>query len=168
MPLIYGEGSKAFLRLQEEIIRRSTDQSIFAWRAPAYLNNKKYGALAPTAGWFVDSGRIIFNASKHRRLTRPYTITNSGLEMRATLTKLDGSPLYQLELNCAHNMSDEKYATVPVKITFKRYTKEDDYYYRTEAGDLGERLGALPQTRMTESVIYVPTLELGDAAQFYT
>ena len=25
MPLLYGEGHKAFLRLQEEIIRRSTD-----------------------------------------------------------------------------------------------------------------------------------------------
>jgi hypothetical protein len=31
MPLIYGEGARAFQRLQEEIIRTSTDQSIFAW-----------------------------------------------------------------------------------------------------------------------------------------
>jgi hypothetical protein len=31
MPLLYGEGEKAFLRLQEEIIRRSNDLSIFAW-----------------------------------------------------------------------------------------------------------------------------------------
>ncbi|KZL85944.1 het domain-containing protein [Colletotrichum incanum] len=29
MPLIYGEGSKAFLRLQEEIIKASDDQTIF-------------------------------------------------------------------------------------------------------------------------------------------
>ncbi|CAG9988231.1 unnamed protein product [Clonostachys byssicola] len=33
MPLVYGEGSKAFLRLQEEILRRSDDQTIFAWRS---------------------------------------------------------------------------------------------------------------------------------------
>ncbi|THU80353.1 HET-domain-containing protein [Dendrothele bispora CBS 962.96] len=34
MPLLYGEGEhRAFLRLQEEIIKGSTDQSIFAWRA---------------------------------------------------------------------------------------------------------------------------------------
>ena len=32
MPLIYGKGSKAFLRLQEEIIRQSTDMSVFAWK----------------------------------------------------------------------------------------------------------------------------------------
>lgn len=31
MPLLYGEGSKAFIRLQEEILKTSTDQSIFAW-----------------------------------------------------------------------------------------------------------------------------------------
>ncbi|KAI1460038.1 HET-domain-containing protein [Annulohypoxylon moriforme] len=31
MPLLYGEGDKAFRRLQEEIIRRSTDQTIFVW-----------------------------------------------------------------------------------------------------------------------------------------
>ena len=31
MPTVYGEGKKAFHRLQLEIIRSSTDQSIFAW-----------------------------------------------------------------------------------------------------------------------------------------
>lgn len=31
MPLLYGEGKKAFIRLQEEIIRHSNDDSIFAW-----------------------------------------------------------------------------------------------------------------------------------------
>ena len=31
MPLLYGEGQKAFLRLQEEILRSSYDHSLFAW-----------------------------------------------------------------------------------------------------------------------------------------
>ena len=31
MPLLYGEGRRAFLRLQLEIIRKSDDESIFAW-----------------------------------------------------------------------------------------------------------------------------------------
>ncbi|KAI1152223.1 hypothetical protein F4825DRAFT_327318 [Nemania diffusa] len=35
MPLLYGEGStKAFLRLQQEILRASDDQTIFAWGLP--------------------------------------------------------------------------------------------------------------------------------------
>lgn len=32
MPLLYGEGSKAFQRLQEEILKESDDQSLFAWQ----------------------------------------------------------------------------------------------------------------------------------------
>jgi len=32
MPLLYGEGERAFLRLQEKIIRHTDDHSIFAWR----------------------------------------------------------------------------------------------------------------------------------------
>ncbi|KAH7070394.1 heterokaryon incompatibility protein-domain-containing protein [Paraphoma chrysanthemicola] len=35
MPLLYGEGEKAFQRLQEEIIRSTPDFSIFAWTKPA-------------------------------------------------------------------------------------------------------------------------------------
>jgi hypothetical protein len=35
MPLLYGEGSKAFKRLQEEILKVSDDQSLFAWGLPA-------------------------------------------------------------------------------------------------------------------------------------
>jgi hypothetical protein len=32
MPMLYGEGSlKAFIRLQEEIMRANEDQSLFAW-----------------------------------------------------------------------------------------------------------------------------------------
>ncbi|OTB02022.1 hypothetical protein M426DRAFT_33740, partial [Hypoxylon sp. CI-4A] len=39
MPLIYGEGTKAFHRLQEEIIRSTHDHTILAWGAgaPSYL-----------------------------------------------------------------------------------------------------------------------------------
>jgi hypothetical protein len=32
MPLLYGTGMKAFLRLQLEIIKKNDDESIFAWR----------------------------------------------------------------------------------------------------------------------------------------
>ena len=32
MPLLYGEGSKAFVRLQEEILKLTDDQTIFSWR----------------------------------------------------------------------------------------------------------------------------------------
>jgi hypothetical protein len=31
IPMLYGEGSKAFFRLQEEIMKVSDDHTIFAW-----------------------------------------------------------------------------------------------------------------------------------------
>ena len=34
MPMLYGEGDRAFIRLQEEIIKNSDDQSLFAWIDP--------------------------------------------------------------------------------------------------------------------------------------
>ncbi|KAJ2897679.1 hypothetical protein MKZ38_004504 [Zalerion maritima] len=57
MPLIYGEGKKAFFRLQEEILKRSTDQSIFAWTMPDY--ESRYGLLADSPAAFDASGRLV-------------------------------------------------------------------------------------------------------------
>ncbi|KAI0833582.1 HET-domain-containing protein [Trametes gibbosa] len=46
LPTIYGEGRRAFLRLQEEILRTIPDQSILAWRC--YLTRTK---SLPSGGW---------------------------------------------------------------------------------------------------------------------
>lgn len=35
MPLLYGEGKRAFLRLQQEILKKEVDYSIFLWRSTA-------------------------------------------------------------------------------------------------------------------------------------
>ncbi|RYC64916.1 hypothetical protein CHU98_g1322 [Xylaria longipes] len=40
MPLLYGEGAMAFVRLQEEIMKVSDDHSIFAWTWIAEMNGK--------------------------------------------------------------------------------------------------------------------------------
>lgn len=75
MPLIYGERGKAFLRLQEEIIKRSTDKSIFAWKAP-------YGAcLGPI---FAESPAEFETSSNIPRYEGgpPYELTNRGLRLQ--------------------------------------------------------------------------------------
>lgn len=41
MPLIYGEGQKAFIRLQKEIINESNDLSIFAWGHPQTTTSQR-------------------------------------------------------------------------------------------------------------------------------
>lgn len=45
MPMLYGEGMKAFIRLQEEIIRISHDQTILAWRSKPSLYGSHDGGL---------------------------------------------------------------------------------------------------------------------------
>ncbi|KAM0429700.1 hypothetical protein ACHAPT_006306 [Fusarium lateritium] len=61
MPMLYGEGDKAFLRLQEAIVRQSKDQSILLWRAgPSQIPQERApGCLAPLCETFKDPVRII-------------------------------------------------------------------------------------------------------------
>lgn len=56
MPLLYGEGSNAFLRLQKGIMMVSDDESIFAWRDDERINS---GMLASHPSAFALSGRVI-------------------------------------------------------------------------------------------------------------
>jgi len=68
MPLLYGEGQRAFRRLQEEILKRSTDKSIFVWQSPEpyelNLPHKPYGGvlaqslLAPSPSHFGGSSAV--------------------------------------------------------------------------------------------------------------
>ncbi|KAK2606051.1 hypothetical protein QQS21_003569 [Conoideocrella luteorostrata] len=59
MPLLYGEGSKAFIRLQEEILKQNDDQSIFAWDASGIdPRAQKIGVLAPSPKYFSGSSGI--------------------------------------------------------------------------------------------------------------
>ena len=47
MPTIYGEGANAFMRLQEEIMKKSDDQSIFAWGSfISYVSKNMLSILA--------------------------------------------------------------------------------------------------------------------------
>lgn len=55
MPLIYGEGEKAFLRLQKEIMENSDDDSIFAWEAYQASHATLRGLLARSPDEFQGS-----------------------------------------------------------------------------------------------------------------
>lgn len=60
MPLLYGEGNKAFLRLQEEIMKLLTDHTLFVWSAPKDGNNFiDCGLLAPRPEYFTGSSRFV-------------------------------------------------------------------------------------------------------------
>ncbi|PIL28773.1 hypothetical protein GSI_08817 [Ganoderma sinense ZZ0214-1] len=48
MPTLYGEGNRAFQRLQEEILRRIPDQSLFAWTSLPFDSRS---LIAETSQW---------------------------------------------------------------------------------------------------------------------
>jgi hypothetical protein len=89
MPLLYGEGLRAFRRLQEELIRISDDESLFAWQQPDdyphyYTQYRNMAFLAPHPSWFTFSGKIVPQGRRHH--TKPYSLTNKGLQMQVLLT----------------------------------------------------------------------------------
>ena len=74
MPLLYGEGPKAFQRLQEEILKVNADTSLFAW---ADKTPKKVmycsSMLAGSPAHFIDSGNIVQKAAlKSLQWVLPY------------------------------------------------------------------------------------------------
>ena len=80
MPLLYGEGEKAFLRLQMEIIKSSDDESIFAW-----FNDSTFGygppILASHPRYFARSGSITLPDIGLRLPGKmPFSMTNKGLQ----------------------------------------------------------------------------------------
>jgi hypothetical protein len=85
MPLLYGEGIHAFLRLQEAIIKKSNDLSILAWRTEAQTMPWDYhGILAPSPKEFLNSEDI--ELSQDLIYNPDFTVTNKGLRMTVALS----------------------------------------------------------------------------------
>ncbi len=107
MPLLYGEGGKAFFRLQLEIIKKSDDESIFAWTSD-YTTNLPWGMLALSPAFFAQSGDIVIHPNVMKKRF-PYVMTNKGLEFHAPYqgTLFSGGEMFEstaeslsLALNC--------------------------------------------------------------------
>lgn len=82
IPVLYGEGEKAFLRLQQEIIKELDDESIFAWRDEPALG-KCSGMLATRPAAFAGSSDIECEyCFDHKTL---YNVTNKGLSITLPL-----------------------------------------------------------------------------------
>lgn len=84
MPLLYGEGRAAFERLQEEIIKNSSDQSIFAWMSASRVDDKLL--LAPSPSYF-EHARSVVRCSGDG-IVEPFAMTNAELSIRIPLVKV--------------------------------------------------------------------------------
>jgi hypothetical protein len=80
MPMLYGEGERAFIRLQEEIIKISDDHSILVWNE----SNAGYseGVIACSPAAFLGSGHII---QSDRLNPMSIQLTNRGIALQVSL-----------------------------------------------------------------------------------
>jgi Heterokaryon incompatibility protein (HET) len=97
MAMIYGEGEKAFTRLQEEIIKTVDDQTILCWDD----SNEMNGALLATSpGQFRNGNRI--RRWKQDDHTRPFSMTNKGLDIEVRILRRFGQGNDVAILECSY------------------------------------------------------------------
>lgn len=119
MPMLYGEGSRAFMRLQEEIMKKSEDYSIFAWQSS---ESRYIGIFAQSPSQFNKYLRVqdnpvenvrFYSHSMHfasrnmhfyprylsptQALHNPAVITSRGLLITLPLLKIDVSDVLEVK-----------------------------------------------------------------------
>jgi hypothetical protein len=125
MPLLYGEGTRAFYRLQLEIIKWSSDHTIFAWNPRPGDTYEIMGIFAPSPRQFKDTARIkcanMPRAVPVESMYSTYNITNRGL--RISLPRLDTpDKAYIGLLNCRYDRQSY------IGIRLKQNPQEDVSY----------------------------------------
>ena len=104
MPLLYGEGRNAFLRLQEEILKNSEDHSLFAWDMPLDMARNRglwrdsFGILAPWPSFFAGSGHITLIQAAQQRSS--HRMTNMGLKIELPILPAEEEGKYIALLQC--------------------------------------------------------------------
>jgi hypothetical protein len=89
MPMLYGEGHRAFIRLQEEIIKTSDDMSIFAWVDPDASFATYSGLLARSPSCFAQCHGVRW---VRPAANPPFERTNKGIRIALELTPADERP----------------------------------------------------------------------------
>ncbi|UKZ73057.1 hypothetical protein TrVFT333_000697 [Trichoderma virens FT-333] len=105
MPMIYGEGSRAFLRLQEEIAKEKNDPSLFAWRTALSSSSSSsggqkqthHGMFASTPAEFGNSGSI--HLINDPMFSTEYLISNKGLRIDSDLFPVSDR-IFFMDMNC--------------------------------------------------------------------
>ncbi|KAH7066719.1 heterokaryon incompatibility protein-domain-containing protein [Paraphoma chrysanthemicola] len=135
MPPLYGEGAeKAFLRLQEEIIKRSTDSSILSWSS--------YGALRPEVAALALSP-LGFSSCQHirndRTLISPFKVTSRGLRVKLPIVQYreygNGERTCMAILpNCAYSesMLGSDKGTPLIALRLHSFELDSDDWYRRD------------------------------------
>jgi hypothetical protein len=106
----YGEGQRAFLRLQHELLSRTADESLFAWQMPNPNAGEafgiapssgttwvpdEWGMLAPTPNWFKDCRNMTIEGGK--QIMRPAQVFQQVREgVQVPIWKVEGDTVFQV------------------------------------------------------------------------
>lgn len=102
MPMLYGEGNRAFYRLQLEIIRQTHDQSILAWQ-PEVGEWHTNAVLAPSPTYFRSSARFQPSVVPKSAIGSAYEMTNNGLRIDLPCIKMGQDRLIAI-LDCEQDL----------------------------------------------------------------
>ncbi len=88
MAMLYGEGSRAFIRLHEEIIKQYDDESLFAWQSDSIGDTS--GLLAPSPAAFALSADIApcLTPDATQKMTGPISVTSRGVRLKAAMREI--------------------------------------------------------------------------------
>ncbi|KAI1841359.1 hypothetical protein JX266_012440 [Neoarthrinium moseri] len=118
MPLLYGEGRKAFVRLQDEIMKASGDHTILAWGLDMpYGHFSIGGCLASSPQMFTTAGRI---APSESTVLVPFAQTNVGLRIELPVCVDEKSEAAIAILDCEHRGS-------PLAVPLRAVRKYDGF-----------------------------------------
>ena len=148
MPMIYGEREKAFLRLQQHIIQKSKDESIFAWCTEFPGNSKIYsGLFAPSPSAYVRCSEIIQTPG-----SGGFSEVNGELLMRSRVAPHSRMETYSALLHCAHRDKPEDNVSILIAPT----SDEAIYVRIRDVGDGSHTLiPSFDQARFVEQQIRV-------------
>ena len=138
MPLLYGEGKKAFMRLQHEIIRTSDDQTIFAWKDKKAGYRNSGGLLAASPDYFSHARGLFALPNLQRPISVPSEITNKGLRVEMILI---GSEAGSVIVRAPVAIDKSRLLGNCYSIILRRVTAHGDQYSRVQVDTLDESIG---------------------------
>jgi len=175
MPMLYGEGKKAFHRLQLEIIRMSNDQSIFAWSWSSEVG-RTGSILADCPSSFGDcSGMELMKSDDFTEFLKDkireedkdcfgvFPITNRGIQIWLLLSPYgDSTSVFKARLPCRSGTSGS-----PVTIDLALW--ESNYYRYFTSRSVGPPGELAPQFRQVylryqDTPHHDATFEIDDSA----
>ena len=169
MPMLYGEGKKAFHRLQLETIRSSNDQSIFAWGQRS--SSVRIGSiLADDPSFFEDcSGMVLMDhdefieefpelSSTSTDHLGVFTITNRGIQIWMLLYPYpDSNSIFRVFLPCWNE--DGSFVTIDLVLqNFSHYR-----YSNVWEADLGDPQFRQVYLRYQDTPNNAVTFEIDDS-----